>query len=318
LNFGRRFLAIKSFRQLLSSQTYGSQPPLTINRSQQTTTMGDVGPQFDHPRSITLPTFPKPPPSSSATEIARAWLSKLTTVLNGKWSDVSELSSVFHQDCWWRDHCALSWDLRTIHTLGDLYNFLSPKTATLEFSNAKLRTTGFGTPNLVAVTDSISWVESFITFETATGRGEGVLRLTPDAMGNWKCYVLYTSLGEIKGHEWAMGKRRPHGGKNTIEGDMKHGNWAERRARKREFLDEEPVCLVIGAGKWLFLPLFFYISIPFNCISCSLFPFFQSPPFSTPTVRLTPLPRSIGPKHLSPPSNPRPLLPSHRQKCQNW
>jgi hypothetical protein len=81
------------------------------------------------------------------------------------------------------------------------------------------------------------------------GTGEGVLRLTPDPQGNWKCYVLYTSLQELTGHEWAMGKRRPHGGKNTIEGDMAKGNWAERRARKKEFLDEEPICLVIGAGK---------------------------------------------------------------------
>jgi len=46
-----------------------------------------------------------------------------------------------------------------------------------------------------------------------------------------------------------MGERRPHGGKNTLEGGIVKGNWAERRARAREFMDEEPVCLVVGAGQ---------------------------------------------------------------------
>lgn len=143
----------------------------------------------------------------------------------------------------------MSWDLRTLRSLPKLYNFLAPKVGSLGFSNAKIRESGFGIPSQVTAAEGIEWVESMFTFETATGRGEGVLRLTPDSQGNWKAWVLYTSLQEIKGHEWAFGKRRPHGGKNTIEGDMAKGNWAERRVRKKDFLDEEPTCLIIGAGE---------------------------------------------------------------------
>jgi hypothetical protein len=205
--------------------------------------------KFEHPCSIALPTFSKPSSNASAVKIAEQWLAKFNTVLSSsKWDDVSQLSSVFHQDCWWRDHCALSWDIRTIHTLGKLFEFLGPKINSLGFRDTTIRKSGFGTPSLAAVAPGISWVESFFTFSTAVGTGEGVLRLTPDSQGDWKCYVLYTSLQELTGHEWAMGKRRPHGGKNTIEGDMAKGNWAERRARQKEFLDEEPVCLVVGAG----------------------------------------------------------------------
>lgn len=205
--------------------------------------------QFEHPRSVALPKFPSPKSTSSPSEIATQWLSELTTVLNTPWdNEISKLSSVFHQECWWRDHCGLSWDLRTLHTLPKLYDFLSPKSSELGFSNAKVREKGFGTPNQAAVAEGMEWVESFFTFETKVGRGEGVLRLTPDSQGRWKCYVLYTALQEIKEHEWAMGKKRPHGGKNTLEGDMKKGNWAERRVRKKDFLDEEPTVLVIGAG----------------------------------------------------------------------
>lgn len=203
--------------------------------------------QFDHPRSVALPTFPKPACSTAAAEVAQSWLDELTKVLAGK--DASHLSSLFHKECWWRDHCALSWDLRTIHTIFKLKEFLSPKLDTLGFCDAKVRKTGFGSPNQASVADGIEWVESFFAFETAVGTGQGVLRLTPDSVGTWKCYVVYTSLQEIKGHEWALGKRRPHGGKNTIEGDMAKGNWAERRLRAKDFLDEEPTCLIIGAGE---------------------------------------------------------------------
>jgi hypothetical protein len=145
----------------------------------------------------------------------------------------------------------------------------------LGFTNASIRKSGFGTPRQASVAEGIDWIESFFTFETAAGKGEGVLRLTPDAQGSWKGYVLYTSLQEIKGHEWLVGKNRPHGGKNTLEGDMAKGNWAERRARKKEFLDEEPVCLIIGAGELVFCSL---AHLPWSIfagalIESSFFPF---------------------------------------------
>jgi hypothetical protein len=67
---------------------------------------------------------------------------------------------------------------------------------------------GVVTPNQVAVAEGMEWVESSFTFKTKVGRVEGVLRLTPDSRGTWKCYVSYTSLPEITGHELLENGRR--------------------------------------------------------------------------------------------------------------
>ncbi|KAL2674474.1 hypothetical protein IWX47DRAFT_880145 [Phyllosticta citricarpa] len=64
--------------------------------------------------------------------------------------------------------------------------------------------------------------------------------------GQWKGYMVYTTLEEIKGHEEQIGHRRPHGGRNSLVGG---GNWAERREREKEFVDEEPTVICIGAGQ---------------------------------------------------------------------
>ena len=52
-------------------------------------------------------------------------------------------------------------------------------------------------------------IEAIFSFETAEGRGNGVLRLTADG-GTLKAWTLLTALDEIKGHEEQVGRtRRP-------------------------------------------------------------------------------------------------------------
>jgi hypothetical protein len=89
-------------------------------------------------------------------------------------------------------------------------------------------------------------------FETEFGRGAGFLRLTPDAEGTWKAYVVYTSLQELKGFEEPLGPKRVYGTLDSMPGGPSKGNWFERRQRQVEFLDEEPQVLVIGAGELIY------------------------------------------------------------------
>jgi hypothetical protein len=206
-----------------------------------------------HPPTVCLPTVSKTPQSDSSTpqEIAQAWLSQFAAILAS--NDISQqLPSVFHDECFWRDALSLTWDYHTLHGLEKVTSFLKLHLSGIGFDSFKLREHGAFTPAQTAVSDTLVWIESMFTFETAAAHGRGVLRLTPDDKGVWKAYVVYTALQELKGHEWAVGAKRPHGGKNTLEGGIVKGNWFERRQREKEFLDEEPTCLVIGAGMYLY------------------------------------------------------------------
>jgi hypothetical protein len=202
--------------------------------------------KYENKHSINLPTSGKAP-EASPQNVAHDWLTKFADILAK--GDVSLLNSVFHEECWWRDALTLSWDYHTLHGLSRIAKFLQSRVSEIGFGNFKLREKGPFTPSQTTITEDLEWIESFFTFETSIGHGQGVLRLTPDDEGHWKAYVVYTSMQELKGHEWATNGNRPHGGKNTLEGGIIKGNWFERRQRQKEFLDEEPTCLIIGAGK---------------------------------------------------------------------
>lgn len=176
--------------------------------------------------------------------IAQNWLDRFSAVLLS--GDASRLSTVLHQDSWWRDHVALSWDLRTLHGLPAIISFLSPI-----LSSVKLRPLSLASddeayaPSIVTPLPELDWVQSIFTFETSTGRGRGFLRLAQAGDGDWKAHMLYTALDEIKGHEESTGARRAHGGQNSSLG----GNWFERRQQTYDFVDSEPTALIIGAGQ---------------------------------------------------------------------
>ena len=91
--------------------------------------------------------------------------------------------------------------------------------------------------------------EAIFTFETAEGRGNGVLRLTPDAGdGNTlKAWTLLTALDEIKGHEEEIQRSRPQ---DKIDpGDFRGPNWLDLRKVAAEYVDREPAVLVVGGGQ---------------------------------------------------------------------
>ena len=87
-------------------------------------------------------------------------------------------------------------------------------------------------------------------FDTRVGRGAGVLRLTRNEDGAWKAYSVYTSLQELKKFPEPLGGRRAEGTIESMPGGLERGNWAERRERQANFVDEEPTTLIVGAGRF--------------------------------------------------------------------
>ena len=157
------------------------------------------------------------------------------------------LKTLFHPDSHWRDVLALTWQIRTVHGLDAILRELKTHIG-------QARPTGFRTdPNRTAprhVTRAgTNAIEAIFRFETAEGRGSGVLRLTPDANGGdtLKAWTLLTALDEIKGFEEQVGKSRPKG--TSYSRDFRGPNWLDLRRSAAEYIERDPVVLVVGGGQ---------------------------------------------------------------------
>jgi len=92
-------------------------------------------------------------------------------------------------------------------------------------------------------------IEAIFKFETAVGRGDGILRLIPDAAdGNQpKAWTLLTALEELKGFEEEQGNTRPRG--QAYSRDFRGPNWLDLRKASAEYADRDPTVLVVGGGQ---------------------------------------------------------------------
>src|SRR5262249_35824785 len=115
-------------------------------------------------------------PAISIVAEAENWLAQFERALGE--CDDARLAGLFHADSHWRDVLGLSWRITTISGAESMGRELPPH-------GRRARPTGFkpsphrAPPRSVtrAGTDAI---EAIFTFETTDGRGNGVLRLTPE------------------------------------------------------------------------------------------------------------------------------------------
>ncbi|UGS36991.1 flavin-containing monooxygenase [Capillimicrobium parvum] len=174
--------------------------------------------------------------------VAREWLAGLSEALEQR--DLDAIDDLFLPDGWWRDLLALTWDLRTLRGTDRIRGMLEEH---LDAASPSGFTLTEGKPvALVEPAEDVRWIEAFFDFETAVGRGRGVVRLMPDG-GGWRAWTLLTALQELKGHEEHAGPRRPWG----VEHGEQAGReiWLDRRRREQSFEDREPRVLVVGAGQ---------------------------------------------------------------------
>ncbi len=176
---------------------------------------------------------------------AENWLAQFEDALAKP--DIGSLKTLFHPDSYWRDVLALSWNIQTVNgadaILKDL-KVLAPCAAPRGFAIDPERRA----PRKVkrAGTNAI---EAMFKFETAVGRGSGIIRLIPDGDdGNrLKAWTLLTELRELKGFEEQLGIARPRG--SAYSRDFRGPNWLDLRKAAAEYADREPSVLVIGGGQ---------------------------------------------------------------------
>ena len=161
------------------------------------------------------------------------WLAQLGAAMEA--GDVEAAKGLFAAESYWRDFLTLTWNLKTSEGRDQIGEML---TATLP----AIKPTNFALVGEATEADGIT--EGWISFETATARGEGHLRL--NAEGAW---TLLTAMTELKGFEERKGATRPSGvAHGTVENRT---TWLEDRQSEAETMgySEQPYVVVIGGGQ---------------------------------------------------------------------
>ncbi|KAF1846462.1 FAD/NAD(P)-binding domain-containing protein [Cucurbitaria berberidis CBS 394.84] len=213
--------------------------------------VGDTSiPSSERPElgSINLPLGEYPATSTSeavdADKVASEIVSRFNDALSRK--DHAAIAGLFLKDkSYWRDHLALSWELRTTKGGDKIKTYLDSSKVSLtklEVDKSSVyRAPKFGP---IDAWGDVKGISFFIKFETAIGRGEGVATLAEEN-GEWKLFTLSTVLEELKGYEEPVRHRRTRGVKHG--GDPNRQNWKERREAEKEEVD--PKVFIIGSGQ---------------------------------------------------------------------
>jgi putative flavoprotein involved in K+ transport len=170
-------------------------------------------------------------PSPSAA--AQRWLAAFGDALARR--DLDATVALFHDDSYWRDLVAFTWNIRT----------QEGRAAMREMLAARLEDTA---PTAFALdgdaTEADGVVDAWFTFETRVARGRGHLRLK-----DGKAWTLLTTMVELKGFEEKTGERRIKGAEHGVHPGRK--TWAERRAEEQATLGftEQPYVVIIGGGQ---------------------------------------------------------------------
>ena len=185
------------------------------------------------------------PRTETSETIANHWLARFERALAE--SDDILLETLFHPDSHWRDVLALTWHISTVSGLDAILRALKAHVARANPSD--FRTDPHRTAPRHVTRAGTNAVEAIFRFETNEGRGSGVLRLIPDASdGNTpKAWTLLTALDEIKGFEEQVGRSRPTG--ESYSRDFRGPNWLDLRKSAAEYVERDPVVLVVGGGQ---------------------------------------------------------------------
>jgi putative flavoprotein involved in K+ transport len=172
-------------------------------------------------------------PDPNPTSVVKTWLKNLENALSAK--DSAAAAKLFGTESFWRDLVSITWNIKTVEGPDEIKHMLERT-----LSNAKPH--NFQIEGEANEADGVT--DGWFTFETATGRGKGLVRLI-----DGRAWTLLTSLQELKGFEEARGPNRPKG---VEHGAMKSGEtWAEARAREQVELGykTQPYCVIIGGGQ---------------------------------------------------------------------
>ncbi|KAJ5579742.1 uncharacterized protein N7459_005727 [Penicillium hispanicum] len=200
------------------------------------------------PGSCDIPLGTFPPTSSTTPEnpdqIASALVEKLNAALDSK--NGSELSALFIENSYWRDHLCLSWDFRSLKGREAISKYVgeSASAVKIEIDRSSPRRAPHNGP--IDAFGDVHGIEFFVKVTTNVGHGNGIVRLAQ--LGDeWKIFTVSTSLQDLTGYEEAVSSHRPVGVQHGARQGRK--NWQDRRNADINYEDNEPAVIIVGAGQ---------------------------------------------------------------------
>jgi putative flavoprotein involved in K+ transport len=175
-------------------------------------------------------------PGAEPDRRVTAWFAQLERALKER--DVPAAAALFATESYWRDLVSFSWNLTTVEGRAGVTDLL---TNTLESTEPS----GFVLSEPADEADGVTtaWFE----FETAVGRGRGLLRLVDE--DGPKAFTFLTTLYELKGYEEPRNEHRPMGAEHGAS--KNRITWQEQRQQEAESLGSttQPYVLVVGGGQ---------------------------------------------------------------------
>ncbi len=151
--------------------------------------------------------------------------------------DVAAAAALFATDSYWRDLISVSWNLKTVEGPAGVADMLGEQLTQTRPGNFQIQ------PGEVPSEDG-GVITAWITFETAAGRGWGLMRLKDD-----RIWTFLTALQELKGFEENRGTRRPMGAEHGAQ--KNRTSWKERREAEEASLgyNTQPYTVIVGGGQ---------------------------------------------------------------------
>lgn len=172
-------------------------------------------------------------PIEATPQAVLDWVARFEKVLAAPTSE--GWSSLFGNECYWRDFLAFTWDITTLEGVDAI-------TAMAQKQVGQIGATEFAhdDPTLQMTDEAQGW----FTFNTATARCRGHVQLREG-----RAYVLLTAMVELIGHEENGGVHRPHGIEHRAEKGRR--TWLDKREETVLTLGHstQPYCLIVGGGQ---------------------------------------------------------------------
>src|SRR4249920_2321665 len=172
-------------------------------------------------------------PMSTPTAQISSWLAEFGGAVSR--GEFGKATSMFGDESYWRDLVSFTWNLKTAEGPQQIQAMLEATVPNAKPSNFLIQGEG---------SEANGVTEGWFTFETATGRGRGHLRLI-----GGKAWTLLTTLQELKGFEEKKRENRPKGIEHGAFKDRK--SWLEARQDEERTLGfaKQPYVVVIGGGQ---------------------------------------------------------------------
>ncbi len=174
---------------------------------------------------------------------AAGWLAGFEAALTA--GDAAALAQLFHADSHWRDVLAFTWHITPLAGRDAIIARLlaeQPRVGARNFALPADRR-----PPRKAMRLGAECIEAIYEFDTATGRGAGIFRLSPAEDGTLRAWLLSTTLQSISGHEEMVGANRPSG--SAYSRNFGGENWADMRRRASAYADHDPAVIVVGGAQ---------------------------------------------------------------------